>query len=96
MYEDYEDDIKPNQPLKYLRPGSVARFREIYYKIVNTPITPEQRKELLEVFGKKDSDTDTKIKQVIKKNKQIVEVASKTSNGTKRIFVPDALLATVH
>lgn len=72
MCEEYEDDeYKPNQPLKYLKPGSVARFREMYYKIVNTPITPEQRKELLEVFGKKDTYTNTKIKQVIKKYKDL-------------------------
>jgi hypothetical protein len=72
MYEEYEDEeVKPNQPLKYLKPGSVARFREMYYKIVNTPLTPEQRKELLEVFGKKETDKNEKIKQVIKNNKDL-------------------------
>lgn len=72
MCEEYEDtEYKPNQPLKYLRPGSVARFREMYYKIVNTPITPEQRKELLEMFGKKENEKNTKTKKIVKNNKDI-------------------------
>lgn len=43
-----------NEPLKYLKKGSVARFREFYNKVVKKPLTPEQREELLEIFQKKD------------------------------------------
>lgn len=66
----YEED-EPNQPLKYLKPGSVARFREFYNKIVKTPLTPEQRKELLEVFGKKENIENTQIKRPVKPDKDI-------------------------
>ncbi len=38
----------------------------------------------------------SKIPILITTDLEMAEVASKTSNGTKRIFVPDALLSTVH
>ncbi|MEA9358509.1 hypothetical protein SHI21_19895 [Bacteriovorax sp. PP10] len=38
----------------------------------------------------------SKIPILLTTDLEMAEVASKTSNGTKRIFVPDALLTTVH
>lgn len=38
----------------------------------------------------------SKIPILITTDLEMAEVASKTSNGTKRIFIPDALLATSH
>lgn len=55
-----------SEPLKYLKKGSVARFREFYNKIVKKPLTPEQREELLEIFQKKDkAETPEKLKSKI-------------------------------
>lgn len=50
-------------PLKYIKKGSVARFREFYNKITKKPLTSEQREELLEVFKKKDKPDADQVKQ---------------------------------
>lgn len=41
-----------NRSLKYLKKGSVARFRKFYNEIVKKPLAPERREELLEIFQK--------------------------------------------
>ncbi len=41
-------------PLKYLKKGSVAKFKELFNKVKQTPLTPEQREEILDVFKKKE------------------------------------------
>jgi hypothetical protein len=50
-------------PLKYIKKGSVARFREFYKKTTKKPLTSEQRKELLEVFKKKDKSEADQVNQ---------------------------------
>lgn len=49
-----------SETLKYLKKGSVARFREFYNKVIKKPLTPKQREELLEIFQKKEKPEVTK------------------------------------
>lgn len=43
----------------------MARFREFYNKVVEKPLTPEQREELLEIFHKNDKlETPEKLKNI--------------------------------
>lgn len=39
-----------SESLKYLKKGSVAKFKELFNKVKRTPLTPEQREEILDVF----------------------------------------------
>lgn len=58
-----------SESLKYLKKGSVSRFREFYNKLIQKPLSFEQRKELLEIFQKKE---DPK-KQKNEKNKMVAK-----------------------
>ncbi|MEK6774178.1 MAG: hypothetical protein AABY64_09570 [Bdellovibrionota bacterium] len=46
-------------PLKQIKKGSVAKFREFYNKVVRKPLSPEDREELRDVFRKKNQSEQT-------------------------------------
>ena len=60
--------------LKGPKEGAAARLREIYSKIIKRPISPEQRKDLEEVFKKRDQSTDTEKSKKIAKSESDAEL----------------------
>lgn len=59
-------------PLKQIKKGSVAKFREFYNKVVRKPLSREDREELRDVFKKKDQpeQTETNMPKKIAKSDQ--------------------------
>lgn len=60
--------------LKHLKKGSVAKFKELFNKVKKTPLTPEERRELTDVFKKKNTPAvaeKIKPKKIAKPNQDI-------------------------
>ncbi len=53
------EEIFMSAPLKQIKKGSVAKFREFYNKVVRKPLSPEDREELRDVFRKKNQSEQT-------------------------------------